>query len=308
MMIRASSALAFFGMVAPLKLEEMENGRRARLIYAQNSSLGLIRSSRRLCGRILIRALVLALFIRTSNHRPRLQILLDQKCVAATRALLRNRFMSRSKFALRIITAAIKRVPLARALLNQFAVRAQRAFHAHEILFHVLALGIPAARSELAVTSMPDHHVPLALRAKFFQRNIGHSLALIQSPRGLAIRVTRAGHELPEAPALENHSPTAVFAILFLRSFLHVCSIEVRQIDRIFFGKRAAVRIFFIVRRAGIERAVLAPLDHQRRAATFALLVGRLLHTLDVLHVLGGVFEVLLELFVKLSKCVGPTF
>ena len=34
---------------------------------------------------------------------------------------------------------------------------------------------------------------------------------------------------------------------------------------------------------------VLAPLDDQRRAAEFALFVRRLLHTLDVFHVLLGV-------------------
>ena len=53
---------------------------------------------------------------------------------------------------------------------------------------------------------------------------------------------------------------------------------------------------------------MLAPLDDQRRAATLAFLVSGLLHTLDVLHVLGGVFEVLLEFLVEVGKSLRPSF
>src|SRR4051812_18005428 len=216
--------------------------------------------------------------------------------------------MSRSKFALRIITAPVKRIALARPLLNQLAICAQRALHAHEILLHILALRISTTRSEFTVTPVSDYHIPLALGAKFFERNIRHSLALIQSPSSFAIRITCTRHELPEAPALQHHRPATVFAIFLLRGFLHVRRIKIRQVDGIFFRERAAVRIFLIVRRARIKRTVFAPLDDERRAAALALLVRRLLHTLDVLHVLGGVFEVLLELLVKSSKRVRPTF
>ena len=66
--------------------------------------------------------------------------------------------------------------------------------------------------------------------------------------------------------------------------------------------------ILLIVGRAGEKRAVLAPLQHQRSAAAFALLVGGLLHALDVFHVLFGVGEVLLELVVELLQRVGPLF
>ena len=111
---------------------------------------------------------------------------------------------------------------------------------------------------------MPDHHVAAALGAEFIERNIGNLLALIEPACGLAVRISRAGHELAEASALQHHHAAAVLAILLLRSFLHVGRIEIRQIDGIFFGKRATVGIVFIVGAAGEEGPVLAPFDHQR--------------------------------------------
>ena len=51
---------------------------------------------------------------------------------------------------------------------------------------------------------------------------------------------------------------------------------------------------------------MLAPLDHQRRATLFALLVRGLLHPLDVLHVLFGILEILLEFLVEVGQGVGP--
>jgi hypothetical protein len=80
--------------------------------------------------------------------------------------------MSRSELALGIITAPIKRIPLASPLLNQLAICAQWAFHADKILLHIFAFRISATRGELAIASMPDHHIPLALRAKLFKRDI----------------------------------------------------------------------------------------------------------------------------------------
>ena len=130
--------------------------------------------------------------------------------------------MRRSKLALRIISAPIECISLARALLHQFAVFAVRALHADEVLLHILALGISAARREFAEPSMADHHIAPALRAQFIERNVRNFLSLIQTPGGLAIRISRACHELPETPALEHHHPAAVLAIFFLRGFLHV--------------------------------------------------------------------------------------
>ena len=51
---------------------------------------------------------------------------------------------------------------------------------------------------------------------------------------------------------------------------------------------------------------MLAPLEDQGRAAAFARLVGGLLHALDVLHVLAGVLEVLLELVVEPLQRIDP--
>ena len=100
---------------------------------------------------------------------------------------------------------------------------------------------------------MADHHIAPALRAEFVQRNVRNFLALIEAARGLAIRVSRASHELSESSALEHHHAAAVLAVFFLRSLLHVGRIQVRQIDRIFFGEGAGVGILFIVGAAGKE-------------------------------------------------------
>src|SRR5208282_6836925 len=124
----------------------------------------------------------------------------------------------------------------------------------------------------------------------------------IEPPRGLAIGIAGAGHELAEAPALQDHNAAAVFAIFLLRGLLQIGRVEVGKIDGIFFGEFAAVGVLLVVGAAGIERSVLAPFDNQRRAAEFALFVGGFLHPLDVLHVLLGVTEILGEFLIKLGK------
>src|SRR5262249_43187957 len=145
-------------------------------------------------------------------------------------------------------------VALACTFLNQFAVRAQRALHADEILLHILTIRISAARCELAVAPMPDHQVAPAFWAKLIERNVWNFLALIQAAGSLAIRISRARHELPEAAAFKYHHSTAVFAVLVSRSsFLHVGRIKIWQIDGIFFGKRAAIRIIFVIRAARVK-------------------------------------------------------
>src|SRR6185312_9799875 len=178
-MILASSAVAFFGIGSP---QVQRNG--GTDVSPVHSGLSLTRSSR-LRRRILIRPLILALFIRTRDHRPRLQIFLNQKFMTAARTLLGDRLVRRSELALGVIAAPIKRVSLARPFLNQFSVFASRTFHTDEILLHIFAFRISAAGSELPIAPMPDHHIPLALRAKFFERNIRHPLALIQPSRRL---------------------------------------------------------------------------------------------------------------------------
>ncbi len=51
---------------------------------------------------------------------------------------------------------------------------------------------------------------------------------------------------------------------------------------------------------------MLAPLDHQGRTAALAFLVGGLLHPLDVLHMLFGIFEIFGEPFVEFAQRVSP--
>ena len=155
---------------------------------------------------------------------------------------------------------------------------------------------------------MADHHVAPALGAEFVDRNVGNFLALIEAARGLAIGIAGAGHELAEASALQHHHPAAVLAIFFLRGLLNVRRIQVGQVDRIFLGEGAAFGILLVVRAAGVERPVLAPLDHQRRAAALALLVRGLLHPLDVLHMLFGISEILGEALVEFGEGISPGF
>src|SRR5579884_1447606 len=203
---------------------------------------------------ILVRPLVIALLIRTCDHRTGLQIFLDQMRIPALGALLRNRLVRRSELALRIIAAPVEGIAFARALLDQFAVLAKRALHADEVLLHVFAVRIPAARGELAVAAMADHHIAPALRAKLFERNIWHFLALIEAPGRLAIRISCARHKLAEASALENHRAAAVLAIFFSRSrLLQIGGVKIRKIYGVLFRKCATVGIVFVVGAACVE-------------------------------------------------------
>src|SRR5450432_4252318 len=133
------------------------------------------------------RPLEVTFLVGARDHRARLQILFDQIFAAATRALFSDRLVRRSKFALRIISAAVERVALARTLLDQVTVFAIRALHANVILLDVLAFGISAARGELAEAAVANHHVPAALGAEFVEWNIRNFLPLIQPSRGLAV-------------------------------------------------------------------------------------------------------------------------
>ena len=94
-------------------------------------------------------------------------------------------------------------------------------------------------------------------RQLFIQRNVRNLLALIEPTRRLAIGISSACHELPEAPALQYHHAAAVLTIFFLGGLLHIGRIKIGQVDGIFFRKRAGVRILFIVSAARIERCLL---------------------------------------------------
>src|SRR5215469_9489741 len=103
----------------------------------------------------LIRAFVIAFFVRAGDHRARLQVFLDQKFLSAAGAFLGDRFICRGEFALWIITAAVEGVALARLLLHQFAIFAERALHPDEVLLYVLAFGISATGRELTISPVP---------------------------------------------------------------------------------------------------------------------------------------------------------
>src|SRR5271166_3872611 len=194
-------------------------------------------------------AFIVELFVRAGDHWPGFQIFLDQVFAATARALFRDRLACRGELALRIIRAAIERVALARALLDEVAVFALRTLHADEVLLDVLALGISAARGELAETAMTDHHIASAFRAKLVERNIRNFLALIETARSLAVGIARTGHELAEATAFQHHHTATILAVFFGSSgLLHVSRIEIGQVDGIFFGELAGVRIIFLVR------------------------------------------------------------
>src|SRR5581483_3627341 len=227
-------------------------------------------------------------------------MLFQQIRAAALRTGLRHGLVCRSEVAIRIVGAAIEGIAAAaRFLLHQFAILALLALHADEILLDVFAVRVSAAGDKFAITSVAQHQVAPTLGANFFQRNVWHALALVKPARGLAIWITRTSHELAKAPALQYHHAAAVFAVFVLAGLRHLRRIKLRQINGILFGKRAALWIIFLIRAARVERAVLAPLEHQRRAAAFALFFRRLLHPLDVFHVLFSVAEVLGKLFVE---------
>ncbi len=113
-------------------------------------------------------------------------------------------------------------------LFDQFSVFAQRALHADEVLLHVFAVRITAAGGEFSIAPVTDHQVVLAtLWALLIERDVWNFLALVETASGLTIRISGTRHELAEAPTFQDHHPAAVFAIFFLRSFLHIGRIEV---------------------------------------------------------------------------------
>src|SRR5208283_2676637 len=114
-------------------------------------------------------ALVIAFLIRTCNYRPILANPLDQVLMPAIRTLLGNGLRRGGELALRVISASVKSVALARAFFDQFAFFALRTLYADEVLLHVLAFRISAARSELAVTAVPQDEVAFAQRAGFIE-------------------------------------------------------------------------------------------------------------------------------------------
>src|SRR5205823_9135617 len=111
-----------------------------------------------------------------------------------------------------------------------------------------------------------------------------------QLPRGLALRIARAGEELAEAAALDDHRLAAVLTRLDL--FLTVLRLRLLLLEL------AGIRAFR-VGAAGDEGAELADLDQHWRSAAVADLVG-LDAFLQFLHFPAGAREILLELLIEL--------
>src|SRR5215475_8821736 len=143
-------------------------------------------------GRYFRSPLVVAFLIGAGDYRTGFQRLFHQIWVAAARTCLGDRFAGRGEFAFWIVAAAVKCVSFARLFLHQFAVFAQRALHADEILFHVLAIGISAAGGEFPIAPMPDHQIAAAFGANFVEGDVRNPLALIQAAGGFAIRIPGA--------------------------------------------------------------------------------------------------------------------
>src|SRR5207302_9302981 len=119
------------------------------------------------------------------------------------------------------------------------------------------------ARGELSVPPLLHHEIRSAARTFLVENLIrlrGAQRSLFgrdQLPRRLAFRVAGAGEELAEAPALDDHRPSAVLARLDL--LLTAFRLGVLLFD---LARAGAVGI----RAGGDEGREPADLDHHRRS------------------------------------------
>src|SRR5580658_2236449 len=109
--------------------------------------------------------LVLAIRIRTLQHRPRLQPLLHHIRTAALGTFLLHGLAPRNEVAVRPAVAAVERFAALGAPLHHFALVALRALHPDSLLLHVLARRIIPASRKLSETAGLQHHVAAAHRA-----------------------------------------------------------------------------------------------------------------------------------------------
>ena len=231
---------------------------------------------------------------------------LQQVGAAAFGAGFGDRLGGGGEVALGILVAAVEEVAAAGFLLDDLAGFAGGALDADQVLLDVFALGVAGAGDELAEASVAQQEIASAVGTFFVERGVGLLLHRVEAAGGFALGIAGAGHEGAEASALEDHGLAAVFAELLLVVGGDFGVTEVGEVDGIFLGEGAGVGVLLVEGGAGEKRAVLAPLEDQGRAAPLTLLVGGLLHALDVFHVLAGVFEVLFELGVELVQGVGP--
>src|SRR5580765_5304343 len=166
-------------------------------------------------GRQFLAAHVAASFIRADELTavPLRDLLLKER-PAALGARLRDRFVPERELALGIICATVENFPATRLAFDDVAA-VERADDARLLELHVLALGISGARRELAETALLHDEVLAAVRAELVENLIGlrrgHALLRRDDlPRRLALRITGAGQEHSEAPALDDHRLAAV--------------------------------------------------------------------------------------------------
>ena len=145
--------------------------------------------------------LVFALGVGALPEGARLDEFLDHVRAAALRALLGHGLAPGDERAIGVAVAAVERLALLGAALDDLALRALRALHADGLLLDVLAGGVVAARGELAEPAVLHDQVAVALRALLIQR---HVLRLRPADLlgGLAIRVFRTREEGAEAALL----------------------------------------------------------------------------------------------------------
>src|ERR1700691_3137750 len=118
-----------------------------------------------------------SLVVRTYQERSRLQGLLQQVGAAALGTGLVYQLVGRGELALGIIRSAVEQITAARFLLRQVPGLGPRTLHANVVLLHPLALGIAAARNELAEPAMTQQEIPPALRTLLIQRDVRDLLA-----------------------------------------------------------------------------------------------------------------------------------
>src|SRR5450756_33749 len=171
--------------------------------------------------------LVFALGVRTLPHGARLEPLLHHIRAAALGTLLGHGLAPGDESAVGVAVAAVKRLALLGAALDDLALRALRAFDPDGLLLDVLAGGIIAACGELAEPAVLHDQVALALRALLIK---GLILLLRAADLfgGLAIGVSGAGQEGAEAALLEDHGAAAVLAVFLfaLLGDLHVGAVR----------------------------------------------------------------------------------
>src|SRR6185295_13503447 len=125
---------------------------------------------------------------------------------AAPGARFRNRFVTHRELTRRISRATIEAAALA-LFLDDLSRPAFRAAHAGRLLLDVFALRIIRASRERPVSPPLERELAAALWTMLFEPDIVRREfdTLLSFASRLTVRITGAGEELPEAPALQYH-------------------------------------------------------------------------------------------------------